>query len=527
MRHLKRQRYILLTTACIFGVFSFLGSADATKWFFGSDTELSIDVTLTYGAGVKVSEMNDPPPYAPIDPTSTDPAYAAYVTSINRDDGKRNFDQWDFYNNKISALADIELIWKNFGVFVRPKAFYDHTYMTDNSNDSPSTNNAYLTGLIDSSDQWTDAVEDVHGKNAEILDLFAYTNFRLGNVPFDVRVGNQVISWGESTFVPGISLAQSPIDASAATAAGTEVKEIYLPTGAVYVQTGFGDLGFRAYYQWEWERMRLMEGGTFFSQFDATDEQRASFLASENLAAVTRGEDIDAKDDGQYGIALTYILPWNFTEIGVYYLNYHEKNFTLELVGAEYFLRFEEDIKLYGLSASTTLGDTQVYLEASYRDDFRCMTADLPPLHENGDYMQVQAGFTHVFSPAPFGIADRSTLAGEAAFGQQFELGDTDLAADEEPGMENEAGFTYVMVLMNEWFQVFKRTDLGLDFIFQDTPIGTIPQFNFFEHYSAFSVTGKVTFNDVWKLGLTYENRFQQHFLQDMDTLSLKLSYTF
>lgn len=518
MRHWKKQSYILMTTVLILGVFSLLGSANATRWFLGTDGQLDVDVTLTYGASMKVTEMDDLP-----DPVTEAEAYTA---AINRDDGKQNFDQWDLVNNKLTALADVELQWKNFGVFVRPKAFYDLVYMTNNSNDSPETNNAYQGGLIDSSHNWDDEIKDIHGNNAEILDLFAYTNFRLGEIPFDVRVGKQVISWGESTFIPGISMAQSPIDISTAQNVGTEVKEIYMPTGAVLVQTGFGDLGLRAYYQWEWKKSRLMEAGTFFSQFDATDEIKAGFLAGAGDAdaptavTVPRVEDDEARDDGQYGVAVAYMLPWAATEIAGYFINYHDKSFTLNFGNGGYYLAFQEDIKLYGFSVSSCIGDTQVYAEFSYRDNFMFQNSANPPDHGEGDYYQSQAGFTHVLSPAPFGISDRTTLIGEAAYAWQTSLESTPIG-------KNEAGFMVVGQIMNEWFQVFRRTDFGLDLSFSDCPLGTIDQFGFFQHTSAFAVAAHLTFNDVWECGLTYENRFNTNFLADSDTLSLKLQYSF
>jgi hypothetical protein len=47
--------------------------------------------------------------------------------------------------------------------------------------------------------------------------------------------GRQVISWGEALMLQGgIAFAQNRVDSGAATAPGVELKEIFLPTGAVY-----------------------------------------------------------------------------------------------------------------------------------------------------------------------------------------------------------------------------------------------------------------------------------------------------
>ena len=347
MRQLKNRSNILLTMVLILGVFSFLGSAEAMEWYLGSDTKFLVDAVISYGTGVRVSDRDE-----------------ELLTDVSTDDGNRNFDQWDFTNNKATLLADIELIYKDVGVFVRPKAFYDYVYMTDNANDRPDTNNAYIGGLIYESDQWADEIEDVHGMNAEILDAFAYASFQLGEVPFDIRAGRQVINWGEGTYISSIGNATSPLDASAATAVGTEVKEIWLPTGAVYVQTGYSDFGLRVYYQWEWEKTRLMEGGTFYSTTDYLDELKAPLLAEMAPGVVVdlpRLDDQEAKDDGQYGVALSYLLPWSYTQVVAYYVNYHDKLLsTLEAGLNGYYLTYAEDLTLYGLTFSSAIGDAQV-----------------------------------------------------------------------------------------------------------------------------------------------------------------------
>ncbi len=511
MRHLERQGNILLTMVLIIGVFSFLGTAGAGKWYLGSEAEFLLDVTLSYGSGIRVSDRDE-----------------ELLANTMHDDSNRNFDQWDFYNNKITAIADIEFIYKNVGVFVRPKAFYDHVYMTNNSNDGSSNDNnsAYVGGLIQEPDEWAEEVEDIHGLNAEILDAFAYTNFRVGEIPFDLRVGNQVISWGESSYIiTGISSAQAPMDFSAATAVGTEVKEMYLPTGAIYLQTGYGDVGLRAYYQWEWEKSRFMEGGTFFSSSDMLDEIKAPLLYDYGgvLVNIPRTEDEEPRDDGQYGVALSYMLPWAATEIAGYYINYHEKNQAIvypDPATVLYRVIYPEDIKLYGFSVSSVVGDAQIGAEFAYRDDIIFQDPELrgPESLIEGGYWQAQACFTYLKSPGWFGVADRIIVSGEAAYGAQ-------------DGLEgrNEEGFKYVAVVNFDWFQVLQRTDFGFNVKYSATPKGDdyLKAVDFQENKNSVSVGVDFMFNDVWEGDLTYENRLHNHDLADRDTLAFKLSYSF
>ena len=517
MMHLKIQRDILLTTVFIFSLFSFFGSADASKWYIGSDAEFLLDVTLSYGTGVRVSDRDD-----------------EMLADEVKDDSNRNFDQWDFINNKVTALADVEFIYKNVGVFLRPKAFYDYVYMTNNSNDGSSneTNNALAGGMINQPDEWADEVEDVHGLDAEILDAFAYANFRIVEVPFDLRVGRQVIAWGESTYIPGMNQAQAPMDISAATAVGTEVKEIFLPTGAVYIQTGIGDMGLRGYYQWEWEKSKFFEGGTFFSSADMLDEIKAPILAElgpGNILSLPRLEDEEARDDGQYGVAVSYMLPWALTEITGYYLNYHEKNQAILDAGiAGYRVLYPEDIKLYGFTVSSVIGDTQVGVEVTYRDDIVFLDPEARTMNQGG-YLQAQVGFTYLKSPGWFNVADRIIVSGEAAYGAQKDLKGLEGRPEEGAEGREEEGFKYVAVLNFDWFQVLARTDFGFNVKYSEIPKGNdyLKAVDFQENKNAVSAGVDCTFNDAWKFDLTYENRLYNNDLADRDTLAFKISYSF
>ena len=112
------------------------------------------------------------------------------------------------------------------------------------------------------------------------------------------------------------------------------------------------------------------------------------------------GSDINARNDGQYGFALRYVAEeLNLTEFGFYFINYHAKepqiavdlgsyqgvDFTNPLWGAvpdaarpglatldaasNAIARREyvEDIRVYGFSFNTTIGEASVFGELAYR----------------------------------------------------------------------------------------------------------------------------------------------------------------
>lgn len=505
MRYKRNRREILLLSVLIFGVMLFFGSAHALQFNPGENTTIDCDVTVKYGAGWRVSDRENDK-----------------LADINADDGNRNFDQWSMINNKGTIIADIDIQHKDVGLFVRPKAIYDHVYMSDNDNDSPTTNNALVGGLIDDNDEWADEVEDEHGRNAEILDLFAYASMNLGGLFLDLRVGKQTIAWGEQLYISGgVASGMSYADLTASVAVGTELKEIFLPSESVFLQMDItSSMALAAYYQWKWYDHRIYEGGSFFASTprggDALYKMGAPVLAAPNFPVYTRGRDNDASDSGQFGVALTYLLPWlNDTEIGLYYVNYHDKSPTL-MTGApftQYWLEFTEDIKLYGISYSTLIGDVNFSGEFSYRDDFRFNAV------EEGNYWQAQTSWIYAAAfPFP-ALAEYYSFAGEVSCAQTIGR------------MDDKFAWQYVLALGFDWYQVRQGLDVALDFKYAEDCSGTMPtaSMGYTEGEASGSVALEFLYNNVYKAKIAYENRFNEkrNNNSDRDTLTLALSYTF
>jgi hypothetical protein len=307
-------------------VLSIAGSASAFSVEIGSDAGIDADVTVKYGVAMRLNEQDD---YLLTDSATWD--------GISRDDGNRNFDKNDLVTNRISTVMDFDFHWKDYGIFVRPRAYYDFAYDGKNANDSAVTNNnmASLGGELTDHQEFTDATKDQHRDKAEILDAFVYGNFDMGERTLMLRVGRQVVSWGESLFVlGGVSTAQSPLDATQANVPGVELRDLFLPVGQASAQVDlFSNLTLAGYYQWEWEKTRLDESGSYFSTLDFVDDAGiANMILKEGTpfgtlrSTIDRIEDEDPSDDGQYGVALRYVAEaLNETEFGLYFANYHEK----------------------------------------------------------------------------------------------------------------------------------------------------------------------------------------------------------
>lgn len=241
------------------------------------------------------------------------------VMMWNSDDGNRNFDKGDQVSNRIAVTSEMDLKYSNMGFFLRGQIFHDSVYFEETSWDGegwdywgdpvndplyglggncagnvplstcgayvgPETiNNAVADRSITDPAHFSDDVKDRHGYDARFLDAYIYGLFPIGEHTLDLRVGRQVISWGESLMLQGgISFAQNKIDAAAATSPGVTLKEIFLPIGAVYGQIDLTEsVTMEAYWQYEWEPSELFATGSYFEAQDFLESDL--FLTNANI----------------------------------------------------------------------------------------------------------------------------------------------------------------------------------------------------------------------------------------------------
>src|SRR5690606_17823685 len=222
------------------------------------------------------------------------------------------------------------------GAFFRARAWYDTEIMDGDTRFKP---------LVDSTKSYA-------GRGAELLDAFVWADYNIGETPVNIRLGRQVISWGESTFIQGGINSINPVDASAFRRPGAEIKEGLLPVNMAFASIGLtADTTLEAFYQLQWEKTRTDPCGTFFSTIDFVadgcgpvilggteaeqfyldgrdiDNANNVPLFDRNVLPITeRLGDDEPKDDGQFGLALrTYTDLFGGTEFGAYYMNIHSR----------------------------------------------------------------------------------------------------------------------------------------------------------------------------------------------------------
>ncbi|MGK2740954.1 DUF1302 domain-containing protein [Tepidicaulis sp. LMO-SS28] len=321
----RGYRLSALATGAALGLAMTAAPASAVDFQFG-ESNLAIDSIASMGVGVRASGQ-DCMYIATANGGCTDGI--GQSANINTDDGNINFDQWDLTSASVKVVSDIEFTYKNFGAFTRVKAFYDYV-ITERAGREGGSDRFPLRPISD--DLRGDDAENA-GRSIDLLDAFVYGNFDIGNVPTTLRIGKQVINWGESLVIQGGINQFNSIDVSAIRTPGAELKEALLPEESVYASFLLPlDMSLEAFYAFNWRKTELDPVGTFYSGVDALGPGGAyiNTVAGDNdnnpgLIGITESDEPD--DQGQWGVKLSHYANWlnQGTELGLYYVNYHSK----------------------------------------------------------------------------------------------------------------------------------------------------------------------------------------------------------
>jgi hypothetical protein len=307
--------------------------AHALQFSFDNGIAMSLDTTVSYGVSVRAESR---------DPALIGIANGGTSRSVNEDNGDLNFGKNKPFANLIKATSDLELKYKNFGFFGRGMAYYDFD--------------------LHDSDKLGPTGRDRLGQDVIGLDGFVSAAFEPGGKNLRLRAGRQVISWGESTFIPNGINSINPVDLSLLRIPGSELKEAFIPTTGIWSSLELtNQASIEGFYLTNFDKIRIDPKGSFFSTNDTvsddSDRVIVSFgrrrddrqpptnpvppgipVLSATAAAlygpfdpaasiwVPRAADHNPSDSGQYGIALRYFAPdLNSTEFGFYFMSYHSR----------------------------------------------------------------------------------------------------------------------------------------------------------------------------------------------------------
>ena len=378
-------------------------SAQAIQFKTESGISGSFDTIISYGISVRTG---DP------DQSLIGIANGGTSRSVNEDDGNRAYKKNDVFASVLKATHDLDVKWKNFGLFTRASYFYDFEN-NDRSNLGP-------------------VGRERVGRDARILDAFVSANTDIGGKGLRMRAGNQVVSWGESTFIPnGINVINS-VDLSKLRIPGSELKEAFIPSTMLWASQELSkNASIEGFILGNFDKIKLDPRGSYFSNNDTVSDDSNTVIVTfgrrrdlsgpptnpvppnvptlgtaasglygpfDPAAAVwaPRSNDRNPSDGGQYGIAFRYLSPeLRNTEFAFYHLNYHNRTPVVSalrgtptsvLTGgpliagicgapalsalchtgtATYFSEYPENIRLYGMSFNTG-GPLGIALQGEY-----------------------------------------------------------------------------------------------------------------------------------------------------------------
>jgi hypothetical protein len=107
-------------------------------------------------------------------------------------------------------MHGLELKVGDSGLYVRGKYWYDFELQDDSRPFKPISDSGRRASA--------------QSAGAQLLDAYVYHNYAIGDQPGSVRVGKQVVSWGEGEFIGGGINAINPTDVSAYRRPGTAFK---------------------------------------------------------------------------------------------------------------------------------------------------------------------------------------------------------------------------------------------------------------------------------------------------------------
>ncbi len=345
------------------------------------------------------------------------------------------------------------------------------------------------------------------------------------------------------------------------------------------------------------------------------------------------GKDINARNDGQFGVAFRYIAEeLNSTEFGFYFVNYHSKEPTLyadigdyagvdldQLAGVGGFTsydqlvsaagsgnamagqvlslvngatsvdvanqvnarrEFAEDIRMYGFSFNTTVGDASVFGELAYRPnlpigiaatndligDLLVQGPALPPaarpINVGGqmvglggqihNYERVEAFNTSLGTIYNFGpslsfdsLTGVAELASEHLRGSGLKYtaydgstryyagrGNSSYVSGGDRGDQvNRNAYGYTLLLSGTWNDVFAGVNVSPYVVYKDDFEGNSYQTgNFIEGRKAYTLGIKATYLNSLEGELQYTEFYgggQNNNIRDRDNIGLTVKYSF
>jgi len=292
------------------------------------------------------------------------------VNMLNADSGNLNYKRGDIVSLAYKGTHDLSLKGPN-GWSALVRGTWTGDVMAPDTQRTPLETEA----------------KKLFNPHAELLDAYVSKSFSWAGNNAKVRIGNQVLSWGEDIFIPGGINVINALDFRKLHIPGTQLKEVFKPAPMISISSGLTDnLSAEAYYQVMWNSFNFDPVGSFFSTSDVVGPGRRAFYLPASVGAGVMGDEgtpgantnpvpglssNNPRNDGQFGLALRYRL--GISELGAYYIHYHDKLPQVSFTGTApmtptgFYNDYGEDRDLFGVSGNSRLGPVAVGAELSFR----------------------------------------------------------------------------------------------------------------------------------------------------------------
>ncbi|NKF21456.1 DUF1302 domain-containing protein [Solimonas marina] len=263
-------------------------------------------------------------------------------SGVNGDDGDLNYKQYDIVAAVARINTDLTLSWNDWTLRGSAIGFFDPV---NSDFDERHTYTAYQPSRTSRPGK----IKSRYSEGVKLYNAYLQYAFTLGERQGSVSIGNQVVRWGESTFIALNSLSQiNPPDSNMLHMPGSEFSEVFQPVPlALFSVDLFSGLSTEVFYQLGWRRVQPDARGSFYSDSDIPgggdyamqslgqfgEDPNGEFHFAGPLGLISNSTDRTlvhdgrARNGGQYGIRLNYYADWlnGGTEVDLYYMNYHSR----------------------------------------------------------------------------------------------------------------------------------------------------------------------------------------------------------
>lgn len=508
---MKKSGHTAFPLHAIAAALAFAAASDAYAFQIDTgnpDLKLRWDNTVRYNLGVR-AESQDP----------------RLLGAAGYDESDAKFDRGDIVTNRLDWLTEADLNYRGkFGARISATAWYDHAYR-DRSVSSPAMGGILPTSYF--GDRYNDHVyRYIHGPSGEILDAFVWSNFNLGDVPVNLKVGRHTNIWGEGLLLGShaISYSQSPVDGvKAVTSPGIETKEVFLPIGQISAKAQVSNnVSVAAQYFYEWKPTRVPHSGTYLMGSDTAP------TADRLPNGLARLPTLTPKDRGNWGINARWNVEAIESTVGLYYRQFDDyaPETGAQFTPAGFRFVHAQDTKLLGLSFARVIGPVSVGSELSYRKNAHLNSTPTGVSAVNntgarGNTLHAVVNGIYLLPDNP--VSDTGSLVAELAYSRLLDVTDnanlyrgvgytgcTSLTNPAVPGDKSDACSTrdFLQLAVNftpQWLNVLPSWDLDLPMTINYGLHGNAPTGGGgFEKALSWSIGAKMTYGQRYEFSLRY-----------------------